>query len=262
MKTHKINIPARATWAAVAGLSSARVHDYTRALLFEMPALKRPAGVILGSTRATAFAVAAAVRAGHKHFIAIGNMPVNREAPRLTGYIVPKLVEAGLPLPPEDGMPEKDYARFLLTRHFGVPASRVTTFDNDRSTNTGANLRVLRRNGYGSHSGGLEIYTLAGTALRVLMTARKEIHNTAMAISVHNAFPTGVTKENWAESGVARAHMAAEAAKVLGDQPLYVRLGFCNIVHMGVEQRLCRAAAIAGIAGIQNQIHAPRLRKA
>lgn len=234
-------IPLRMAWAAANGYSTEQVSTLNRELLFEMPdLLLADSAVILGSTRATSFSVHQAVKRGHSRFVLIGNKPVSHENAKFTGYIKPRMDLAGIPMPPCKDMSERAYARFLLESHYGISANRITEFDTDRSTNSGANMRVLKDNGF-ARKHMIEMFTLAGTARRILMTARRELGD-GPVISVHNAYPCGVTRDNWTAEPVAHAHIESENSKALGDSPLYVRLGYCEKVDVSAEIERCNAA--------------------
>jgi hypothetical protein len=223
-------IPLKMLWAAKAGLSRSTIADYSSQLLFDTPHIGTKTAIILGATRATAFVVKAAVEQGYEQFVVIGGKPVGREDKRFTSYIEPRIISAGLSLPPSPDMSEKDYGSFLLTNDFGIDPARIRTFDHDASTNMSDNMQVLRKEGY-NDSKALEFYSLAGTARRAIMTARKVLDRVPVIVP-HTAWPTGVTKENWANEPTARAHMAGEAAKNL----VYARKGFCQEVDLAQER--------------------------
>lgn len=233
-------LPLKALWDAKAGLGENTVKNYTAQLLTPidaLPALGLKIAVILGATNATAFAVDAAVKADHKKFVLVGNKKIGKEHPDFTGYIKPRLSGIGLSFAENQQQTETDYAYFLLTQHYGIPSQAITRFGHDTSTNTGANMKVLRKEGYQQKSA-IEFYALAGTGLRALMTARKELGDKPV-IAVHNAYPHAVTNDNWSDHPVARAHMSAEFTKTSGSNPLYVRRGFCSLVDMKQELHRC-----------------------
>lgn len=237
----ELAIPLRAISAAAFGFSKKSIQYYTDELLFDMPRLGCATAVILGATKATAFCVRDAVEKGHRRFLLIGGKPCDQEDGAFTKYIVPKLEKEGLPLPRAAGMTEVQYARQLLTEHYGVDPDDISWFDHDRSTNFGQNMKLLKDGG-GTHVPAIELYTLAGGAKRVLMTARREL-GTRPVISVHNAYPTDVTKHHWADHPVARAHITMETAKSLGNNPLYVRMGYASPVDLDAE--IARGKALA-----------------
>lgn len=239
----ELAIPLRAASAAAFGFSKKSIQHYTDELLFDMPQLGCATAVILGATKATAFCVRDAVEKGHRRFLVIGGKPCNQEDAAFTKYIVPKLEKEGLPLPRKPGMTEVQYARQLLTETYGVDPDDISWFENDRSTNFGQNIKLLKDSG-ASAAPAIEFYTLAGGAKRVLMTARRELSDRPV-ISVHNAYPTGVTKYHWADHPVARAHITMENAKSLGNNPLYVRLGYALPVDLDTEMARGRALAAA-----------------
>lgn len=238
-------IPLKMLWATAAGFSDRETRTLSDRLLFDMPHIGSPTAIILGSTHATAFCVAEAVRAGHTYFIVLGNKKVTQEHSRFTDYVIPKIMEKGMPLPSSDRKTEKAYGASLLKNHFGISKEKITIFESDFSTNIGQNMQVLGRileNSSPRRDMAFDVYTLAGTALRVLMTARHELSQLVKAVAVHNVYPTGITRDSWAEDSAARAHMASEAAKILGDDPLYVRLGYCSPVNLRQEITLCQQA--------------------
>ncbi len=234
-------LPLKAIWAAKAGLSQDVIRRYSNELLLPidslMPPLDQKSAIILGSTNATAFIVDTAVKAGHEKFVLVGNKPIGKEHPAFTDYVRPRLECMSTPFAADQTQTETQYAKSLLMEKYGIAAENITCFDHDRSTNTGANMMVLKEAGYARHPA-LEIYALAGSALRVLMTARKELGEHP-AISVHNAYPTDVTPTNWFTHPVARAHLTAEAVKSLGNDPLYVRCGFAVPVNLHAENQKC-----------------------
>lgn len=232
-KLEELAIPLRAISAATFGFSKKSIQYYTDELLFDMPRLGCATAIILGATKATAFCVRDAVEKGHRRFLVIGGKPCDQEDGAFTKYIVPKLEKEGLPLPRKADMTEVQYARQLLTEHYGVDPDDISWFDNDRSSNFGQNMKLLKDAGAG-RCPAIEIYTLAGGAKRVLMTARREL-GAHPVISVHNAYPTDVTKHHWANHPVARAHITMEMAKSLGDNPLYVRMGYALPVDLKAE---------------------------
>lgn len=229
----ELAIPLRAISAAAFGFSKKSTQYYTDELLFDMPRLGCATAVILGATKATAFCVRDAIEKGHRRFLVIGGKPCNQEDAAFTKYIVPKLEKEGLPLPRKPGMTEVQYARQLLTETYGVDPDDISWFENDRSTNFGQNIKLLKDSG-ASAEPAIEFYTLAGGARRVLMTARRELGGRPV-ISVHNAYPTDVSKDHWADHPVARAHITMENAKSLGDNPLYVRLGYAEKLSLASE---------------------------
>lgn len=239
----ELAIPLRAISAAAFGFSKKSTQYYTDELLFDMPRLGCATAVILGATKATAFCVRDAIEKGHRRFLVIGGKPCNQEDAAFTKYIVPKLEKEGLRPPRIPGMSEVQYARQLLTETYGVDPDDISWFENDRSTNFGQNMKLLKDGG-ASAEPAIEFYTLAGGAKRVLMTARRELGDRPV-ISVHNAYPTDVSKDHWADHPVARAHITMENAKSLGDNPLYVRLGYALPVDLDAEMARCRALATA-----------------
>lgn len=232
----KLYLPLKAAWAAKNGLSALEVTKYTRHLLHDidsLPALRKDMAVILGSTRATAFIVDAALRNGHTRFFLIGGKPIAQEHPSFTTYVERKLTATEQAIADANpGQTEAEYGERLL-RAAGVPAENIQRLPVDNSTNTGANMRILAAAGFASHES-IEMYALAGSALRAFMTARKEFGRNPV-LCVHNAYPRGVTAANWSSELVACAHMAGEAAKSIGDNPLYVRLGYACSVDLKNE---------------------------
>lgn len=236
----KLYLPLRAIWAAKNGLSRDDVIFYTRKLLQDidrLPSLASPTAIILGSTRATSFIVDQAIMAGHKKFILIGGKPIGREHSSFTAYVEERMNPVQKKMAEDVTQTESQYAEKLLMAA-GVPAEHIHRLPNDTSTNTGANMLVLNKSGFGQ-APALEFYALAGSALRAFMTARKEF-GFDQAISIHNAYPSGVTSDNWHHESVACAHMAGEAVKTLGDNPLYVRLGYAVNINTEVEARRSR----------------------
>jgi hypothetical protein len=207
----------------------------TDEMLFDMPTMGLGPAVILGATRATALVAAAAVEAGHRSFFVIGGKEVGDEDPRFTRLLTQSLEKAGLPLPSDSKMKECEYAQEVLRNHFGV-TGRIIIKADDRSTNLQENLEAMSA-GYAKLDG-LEFYTLAGTARRVIGTARKVFNNDTMAIAAHNVFPTGITRENWMQDTASSFYAISEADKVLskGDKtPEYERRGFCRPVDLTKE---------------------------
>ncbi len=233
----KIYLPLRAAWAAKNGLPDQAVVDYTATLLRDMDRLPSPRcrkAIILGNTRATAFTVAAALQAGHESFVLLGGKPVGHEHPMFTTYVNNRLTDNQRALSESADQTEAELAEKLLLQA-GVPQQNIQRFSNDSSTNTGANMRLLKQSLFSdNHPQALEFYTLAGSARRALMTARKEFGD-GPVISAHNAYPTGVTPENWSTEPVACAHMAGEAVKSLGQPALYVRRGYAADINLSAE---------------------------
>lgn len=208
----------------------------TDEMLFDMPTMGIGPAVIMGATRATALVAAAAVEAGHTRFLVVGGKKVGDEDPRFTRLLVRSLNQAGLPPPSDSDMKEYEYAREILHEHFAVPMANIITKPGDTSTNLQQNLEIMGA-GYGRLDG-LEFYTLAGTARRVIGTARKVFGNDSMAIAAHNVFPTGVTRDNWMRDIASTFYAINEAEKVLpkGDKSSeYESRGFCRPVDLAKE---------------------------
>lgn len=246
----RIYLPLRAAWAMKNGLSQENISFYTNNLLTDIDRTASPrdkTAIILGSTRATAFIVDTAIKAGHKHFIIVGGKPINNEHAAFTEYVEERLTERQLGIAHAD--PDQTEAAFAeaLLLDAGFKTTQIQRYSKDNSRNTGANMRKLIGSGFRNASV-LEFYALAGSARRAWMTARKEF-GPAPVISVHNAYPAGVTPQNWFLEPVARAHMAGEAVKTLGDDPLYVRLGFAVNVDLAAESIRCRQYARATAQG-------------
>lgn len=232
----KLYLPLKAAWAAKNGLSPLEVRKYTQDLLHNidnLPPLRNETAVILGSTRATAFIVDAALKDGHRQFLLIGGKSIAQEHPSFTSYVEQKLTANEQAIADENPVQtEAEYAERLL-RAAGVPAENIQRLSADNSTNTGANMRMLTAAGFAKHES-IEMYALAGSALRAFMTARKEFGHKPV-LCVHNAYPRGVNAANWSSERVACAHMAGEAAKSIGDNPLYVRLGYACSLNLEDE---------------------------
>lgn len=209
----------------------------TDELLFEMPHIGMDPAIVLGFTRATALVAAAAYEAGHRRFLVLGGKEVGDEDPRFARILTESLKEAGLPLPSDPKMKEHEYAREVLTGHFGIPSGNVLSRPNDASTNFQQNLETLGQ-GYGKLDS-LEFYALAGTARRVIGTARKVFDNTQTVIAAHNVYPTGTTRENWMHDKASRFYAITEADKILppqeGVKSKYERAGFCRPVDLAKE---------------------------
>lgn len=156
----ELAIPLRAISAAAFGFSKKSTQYYTDELLFDMPRLGCATAVILGRPRPR-LCVRDAIEKGHRRFLVIGGKPCDQEDAAFTKYIVPKLEKEGLPLPRKPGMTEVQYARQLLTEKYGVDPDDISWFDNDRSTNFGQNIKLLKDSG-ASAVPAIEFYTLAG----------------------------------------------------------------------------------------------------
>lgn len=233
----KLYLPLKAAWAAKNGLSPDDVIFYTRKLLHDidnLPSLASSTAIILGSTRATSFIVDQAIRSGHKKFILIGGKPICREHPSFTAYAVERMSAVQKKMAEDGAQTESQYAEKLLIAA-GVPTEHIYRLPHDTSTNTGANMYAFKQSGF-AQVPALQFYALAGSALRAFMTARKEF-GFDQTMSVHNAYPTGVTPDNWHHESVACAHMAGEAVKALGGNPLYVRLGYAININPAIEAR-------------------------
>lgn len=209
----------------------------TDELLFDMPTIGMDPAIILGATRATALIAKAAFDAGHKRFLVIGGKEVGNEDPRFTRFLEDNLAAAELPLPSNPKMKEHEYGREVL-RSFGVPDHMIFTRYDDRSTNLQQNLEVLKASGY-QKLDSLEVYTLAGTARRVLGTARKVLFSREKPIAAHNVFPHGIARDNWMDDSATSFYALSEADKILpglcGGQPKYEKAGFCKRVELELE---------------------------
>lgn len=217
-------------------------------LLFDMPQINADPAIIMGATSATALLVNAAIEAGHKRFFIVGGKQVGDESPKFTKLLDASLEKLGLPRPSSPSLKEYEYGHELLHKHFGVSASRIATRGNDTSTNTQQNMEVLAQAGYSRLLDGLEIYTLAGTARRVIGTARKVWDNASMPLAVHNVYPPGISRNNWMDDPASRFFAVSEAGKVLpgfgGGTPDYERKGFC--VPVSVRLEIARAHEYIG----------------
>lgn len=230
-------IPAKMA-AASFYMPQSRIDALTTSLLFKMPPLHAENAVIFGATLATVFNVKAAVEGNHKHYFVVGGKKLSDEHPDFTDYTEVHMDDTDLPYPPSLDMTEAEYARFLLIEHFNIPANKVTIFFNDKSRNTSQNFEALKKSLLVPNDQDLEFYSLGGYALRTLATGRKILGDGPL-FSSHNAYPVGVTRDNWHEHPVARAHLAGEAAKILGPNPLYVRLGHCARIDIKEESQRC-----------------------
>lgn len=209
-------------------------------LLFEMPRINSEPVIIMGSTSATALLVDAAVKAGHKRFFIVGGKEVGDEDPKFTKILNASLKELGLPQPSSPSLKEHEYGREILHRHFGVAAERIATRPGfDTSTNTQQNMEVLYHAGYPRLLDSMEIYTLAGTARRVIGTARQVWDNATATLAVHNVYPPNVTRDNWMDDPASRFFAVSEAGKVLsgpdGAPSSYERKRFCRPVDVQAE---------------------------
>lgn len=214
----------------------ARISDE---LLFDMPQINSEPVVVMGATSATALLVDAAVKAGHKRFFIVGGKQVGDEDPKFTKLLNASLDELGLPRPSSPSLKEHEYGREILHKHFGVAQNRIISRPFDTSTNTQQNMEVLEQAGYARLLDSMEIYTLAGTARRVIGTARKVWNNSTMPLAVHNVYPAGVTRDNWMDDPASSFFAVSEAAKVLpgldGRPASYERKGFCLPVDVQAE---------------------------
>lgn len=206
-------------------------------LLFEMPTIGMDPAIVLGFTRATALVAAAAYEAGHRRFLVLGGKEVDDEDPRFARILTDSLQRAGLPQPSNPKMKEWEYAREVLCDHFHIPSGNVLIRPGDTSTNFQQNMEAMGRGYSGLDS--LEFYTLAGTARRVIGTARKVFDNNTSAIAAHNVYPTGTTRENWMHDKASSFYAISEAEKILpaeeGGKSKYEQAGFCRPVNLASE---------------------------
>lgn len=228
-----------AAWAISCGLSEECIKLCTRDLLCEideLPYAVSKTGVILGTTLATVFAVNAALKGGHNNYVVVGGKSVKHEKPTFTKYIMRHMSSEDKKLINEFSNLDRSeafFAEWLLIAK-GVDPSSIRRLSNDNSMHTGANMKILAENGFGGEES-IELYTLAGYGLRALMTARREL-GTDSILSVHHGYPEGVDHHNWHNDSVCCAHIAGEAAKVLGENPLYVSLGYAARIKI-LEER-------------------------
>lgn len=223
---------------ATLSLNPARQQNLSDKLLFSMPQMREDTAVIFGATKATLIVAAEAVRMKHKKFVIVGGKPIGQENPMFAKFVKERMDTAGLKVGYGDYMPENLYAKYSLQTYFGIPESNIITFDDDTSTNFQQNMEVLKAHGYDAQPA-MEAYSLAGTARRLIGTARKVWNNDDMVISAHNVFPHGFSPMNWSGNLVASAYILSEAQKIIarkGEIAPYEQKGFVVPVNMSLEQ--------------------------
>lgn len=231
----QLYLPLRAAWAAKHGISQKEQSRLTHDLLMEiddLPQLGDKTAIILGSTRATAFAVTAALRAGHTDFVIIGGKKIGAEHPGFTKYADDHMSIKQSKIARNGELTEAQFARDLLVAE-GISPKNIHIIKGDTSTNTGANMRVLANSAFAAKKT-FEFYTLSGFARRAFMTARKVLGDKPV-IAVHNAYPLGVYPNSWAFDNMACAFMVGEGVKTLGKSPLYVKRGYAVKVDLSAE---------------------------
>jgi hypothetical protein len=232
----KLYLPLRALWVANNGVLSFERKRLTRELLTDMdtlPEINSDYAIILGSTRATVFLVEQALQKGRKNFILIGQKPIDQEHPLFTKYLTSKMTEDQRQAVKKTGLTECDLAETILLSR-GIHPHNIHRIEGDNSMYTGQNMSVLRNSSFGSMRS-FEFFGLSGFARRALMTARQELPSSAV-IKVHNCYPSSVTDENWFHDKPACAFMVSEAIRCLGNDPLYVRLGYCKDINLEQEK--------------------------
>ncbi len=221
----------------------AQYEHINKNFMFSMPCMKTEPAVIFGATRATALVAREAFNWGHKNFVVVGGKPVGQELPMFTEFLVQNLTEAKLPLSESDKMTEAEYGRQVLI-HLGVDPDKITLLKDDKSMNFQQSLEALKANSYHAHIG-LDAYTLAGTALRILETAENVWKGSDIVLAAHNVFPHGVYKDTWYKNPAAAMYALGEAMKL----PDHEKQGFCVPINLEEKMRKVADFAVQANAG-------------
>lgn len=223
--------------AMVQGLIDARM---TQELLFDLPAVKTQAGLVLGCRSVSGYVAREAVRQYH--------------AGQFDKIVVSGGLRAFQVLPPKyyfnlmaDGFgpadllqKEADLIRKIL-RQGGVPDEAVIATD-DKSTNTGQNFANV--------AGALEtvrsvnIITLPYHQRRAIGTLRRHFGPQAMTVTTTPVYVFGLTKDNWTQSalaGVVRGEFEKMRDDPANPKTSYVAQGFCAPVDLAAERALIAA---------------------
>lgn len=143
------------------------------------------------------------------------------------GLVLPQVIKAGYPEPGSQET-EADYMQRVFHLKMGQGFKGVGIIREAEARNTGENCKMVARLG-AENEASLTLVTLPYHAVRTVATWRKQVsaHQPLRPIMVWPEKELGITSRNWRSNLLALYMVSGESAKILGEDPAYVRKGFC-----------------------------------
>lgn len=146
-------------------------------------------------------------------------------------HLLPRMEKAGHPAPQPQEI-EAHYMERALRARLAQLGGRSAPLDillEPLGRNTGENCRNVGQGLGAEKEPALGLMVLPYHALRTMATWRRQV-SAEQPLKPIMAWPSrelGITPNNWQQSALALAVVAGETGKILGDNPDYVRKGFC-----------------------------------
>lgn len=146
-------------------------------------------------------------------------------------HLLPRMAQAGHPLPQPDEVEARYMERVFLDKlaQLGGRSAPPQILLDPLGRNTGENCRNVGRQLGADKETALALLVLPYHALRTMATWRQQV-SSSQPLKPIMAWPErelGITPNNWQQSALALAVVAGETGKILGNNPDYVRKGFC-----------------------------------
>lgn len=145
--------------------------------------------------------------------------------------LLPRMAQAGHPLP-QSGEVEARYMERVFhdkLAQLGGRSAPLQILLDPLGRNTGENCRNVGQQLGAEKEPALALLVLPYHALRTMATWRQQV-SSSQPLKPIMAWPErelGITPNNWQQSPLALAVVAGETGKILGNNPDYVRKGFC-----------------------------------